>query len=109
MADLDGSDGSRVTMEVSDDSSGSVVMKIAGELDAANADALRAEIVPTIDRRPDLIIFDLEHLSFMDSSGIAVLLSCAAKSGAVEVRNASAIIRRIIEATGVQDVLRLAP
>jgi anti-anti-sigma factor len=107
MADVSDTDGSRVTVEQSVDSAGAVVLKMAGELDAANADALRAEISPTVDARPDRIIFDLEHLSFMDSSGIAVLLSCATKAGAVEVRNASAIIRRIIEATGVDHVLRL--
>ena len=108
MADLDG-DGSRVTVEESVDAAGAVVLKIAGELDAANADSLRAQITPTVDRHPDRIVFDLEHLSFMDSSGIAVLLFCAANTGGVEIRNATAIIRRIIEATGVQDVLRLAP
>jgi anti-anti-sigma factor len=109
MADLDDNDRSRVTVEESVDDSGDVVLRIAGELDAANADSLRAQITPTVDRRPDRVVFDLEHLSFMDSSGIAVLLFCAANVGAVEVRNASAIIRRIIEATGVENVLRLEP
>jgi anti-anti-sigma factor len=107
MEDLTDTDGPRVTVEQSVDASGSVVMKIAGELDAANADGLREQIKPMVEGHPDRVVFDLEHLSFMDSSGIAVLLFCAANAGAVEVRNASAIIRRIIEATGVEHVLRL--
>src|SRR4051812_39841337 len=106
MADVGDPDGARVTVEQSVDDSSAVTLKIAGELDAANADALRDQIEPMVNTRPKSIVFDLEHLSFMDSSGIAVLLSCAANTE-VTVRNASAIIRRIIEATGVEHVLRL--
>jgi hypothetical protein len=45
----------------------------------------------------------------MDSSGITVLLQIAARVPYVEVRNPSRVVRRIIETTGIEGVLHLAP
>jgi anti-anti-sigma factor len=54
-------------------------------------------------------VVDLSELDFMDSSGIAVLIYAVNSIKAIELRNASPIIRRIIEATGLSNVLRLDP
>jgi anti-anti-sigma regulatory factor len=43
----------------------------------------------------------------MDSSGIALLIETAQRIGSISVRNPSRVIRRIIGATGLSDVLRL--
>jgi anti-anti-sigma factor len=43
----------------------------------------------------------------LDSSGVALLLYAAAKSGSVRVRNPSDIVRRIIEVTGLSDILHM--
>jgi anti-anti-sigma factor len=45
----------------------------------------------------------------MDSTGIAVMVYAANKVGNVELRHASNIVRRVVEATGLTDVLRLDP
>ena len=45
----------------------------------------------------------------MDSSGIALLLQIAAKAQSVELRQPSALVRRMIEATGLADVLHMEP
>jgi anti-anti-sigma factor len=50
-------------------------------------------------------VFDLSSLRFMDSSGIALLLRAREQVGDVVVRNPSAVIQRIIEATGLGDTL----
>jgi anti-anti-sigma factor len=51
------------------------------------------------------LIFDLSRLRFMDSAGIAVLIGAAAKVKAVHLRDPSPIVRRVIEVTGLSDVL----
>jgi len=51
------------------------------------------------------VIFDLASLTFMDSSGIALLLQVSAKTRTVRVREPSALVRRMIDATGLADVL----
>ena len=46
-------------------------------------------------------------LEFMDSSGIAMLLRAVGGAGSVEVRNPSPVVRRIIECTGLTEILRI--
>ena len=91
------------------DSAGVPVIELVGEIDISNADSLRAMLESVVAAQPALIVFDLGRLTFMDSSGIAFLLRVAAQSGAVHVRHPSAIVRRIIEVTGLTDVLQIEP
>ena len=81
------------------------VIRLAGEIDMSNVDTLRVVIDPVIASAPDRVDFDLAGLEFMDSSGIALLLRVAAKAKVVRVREPSAVVRRLIEATGLSDVL----
>jgi anti-anti-sigma regulatory factor len=43
----------------------------------------------------------------MDSAGIALLLRVAARVDAVEIRNPSVVMRRIIESTGLSGVFHI--
>ena len=95
--------------EASVDGTGVVVLKLSGEIDMANVDALRAEIEPALEPRPKRVIFDLGRLNFMDSSGIALLLQVAARAESVRVREPSVAVRRMIEVTGLADVLHIDP
>ena len=56
-----------------------------------------------------VVFFDLSALRFMDSSGISVLIGAAAKVDAVELRDPSQVVRRVIELTGLTDVLSVTP
>ena len=94
--------------EVATDANGVPIIKLTGEIDLSNADSVRAAIEPTVSSAPERIVFDLSGLDFLDSSGIALLLYVAAKSGSVQVRNPSEIVRRIIEVTGLADVLQMS-
>ena len=55
------------------------------------------------------LIFDLEGLQFMDSSGIAMFVSVARKVREVELRNPPAIVRRLFELTGLANTFRVTP
>jgi anti-anti-sigma factor len=88
---------------------GAPVMALAGELDSSNADTLGEAVAAVIANRPDRLVFDLARLRFMDSAGIAVLIGAAGKVDVVELRSPSAILRRVIEATGLTTVFQVEP
>ena len=105
MDEIDDSDASVGSAEVTIDDAGIAVIKLSGEIDMSNVDSLRDVIEPIVQTTHERVDFDLGALAFMDSSGIALLLRVAAKAGSVHLRGPSALVRRMIEATGLSDVL----
>lgn len=91
------------------DPSGEVELSIAGELDLASVESVRRGIDEVVGAAPLRIVFDLGDLTFMDSSGIAMLLQLANRVEDIEIRNATPIVRRVIEATGLTTTLGLQP
>jgi len=107
MEELDESHGTVGAAQVTFDEQGAPVIELRGEIDMSNVDSLRTAIEPAVARTPERVVFDLGTLEFMDSSGIALLLQIASKAQSVELRNPSALVRRMIEATGLADVLHM--
>jgi anti-anti-sigma factor len=107
MVELKSDGGARGTVETRRDDNGTAYVTLGGEVDISNAAALQAVINPIIDAKPETLVFEMGNLSFMDSSGIAVLLHAASNVDRVELREATTIIRRVLEATGVTEVLHL--
>jgi anti-sigma B factor antagonist len=103
MADTDPVVGSPTTNDADEH-----VVRLVGELDVANADRLR-EVLAAITQPSPRIVVELSELSFMDSSGLGVLLEQHRRGATVVLRNPSPIIRRVVEATGLTDVLRFDP
>ncbi len=87
------------------DPSAQLVVRVSGEIDISNADALGRELERMIGPDRPALVVDMAELTFMDSSGIAMLLHAAARADSVAVRNPSDLIRRVIDATGLTDVL----
>ncbi len=88
------------------------VVVLSGELDLSSAPAAQEAVLGTLGPaggHPEGIAFDCAGLEFMDSSGIAMLLAVAQAHGPVELRQVTPMVRRIVEATGLQDVLRVVP
>ena len=83
------------------------VVKITGEVDLATVGAVERELDPLMQTPPDRVVFDLSGVSFMDSSGIALLLRVAERVASVEVREPSDAVEMVIRATGLSDVLRV--
>ncbi len=96
--------GSAVVASTSD---GAAVIHLVGEIDLSNVDAVRASIEPTVFAAHERIVFDLDRLDFLDSSGIALLLWAAAQAHSVELRAPTETVRRIIEVTGLSDILHM--
>jgi anti-anti-sigma factor len=89
------------------DASGARVVKLVGEIDVANADALAEKLDGLIGDGDTRLVVDLSALEFMDSSGIAMLLRAAGRVKSIAVRNPTEVVRHIIEYTGLADTLRI--
>ncbi len=80
------------------------IVSVAGEVDAASADRLRNAIIEVIDGGQSEVAVDMREVSFMDSSGLRVLIAGykAAESagGTLTVRNPSDVVTRLLDITG---------
>jgi anti-sigma B factor antagonist len=101
--------GTNLIVERSSEPGGAPVITLTGELDISSADTFRSVVDDAVRERPSRLVFELGGLTFMDSSGIAVMVHAANNAGEIELRHASTIVRRVVEATGLSDVLRLDP
>jgi anti-sigma B factor antagonist len=84
-------------------------LKIAGELDISTVGSVRSAFDHVTATRPATLILDLSELRFIDSSGLALLLVAAREVGSVKLRNPSPPVRRVIEITGLGEILPLEP
>jgi anti-anti-sigma factor len=96
-----------VTRSVAD--TGDPVITLSGELDISSADVFRLAVEDVVKDNPVRLVIDLRELTFMDSSGIAVMVYASNNVADVQLCHASTIVRRVIEVTGLSDVLRLEP
>jgi anti-anti-sigma factor len=85
------------------------VVGIVGELDLESVEAIELDLEALIKAAPQRLAFDLSGVTFMDSSGIAMLLRAARRVPYIEVRDPSPIVQMIIRATGLTEVLHAAP
>jgi len=88
---------------------GSATVRIRGEVDLANVPSLRRAVEELLQHDPSRLVFELAELSFVDSSGLALLVEVADRAHGVEIHNPSALVRRIIEGTGLAHVLPMTP
>jgi anti-sigma B factor antagonist len=108
MAELDPAGQAFATITTRDEN-GIPVITIAGELDLSNTAQARAAIDTALARQDQRLILELGELEYMDSSGIALLAATARQTREVELRDPSAIVRRLIELTGLDQILRMTP
>jgi anti-anti-sigma factor len=81
-----------------DSKGAAVVVRLAGELDLYNAEAVRSVLLEECARRPERIVVDLSQVEFIDSTALGVLIEARTKlenrrafllaSPAVETRRA---------------------
>ena len=95
----------RATVENVTHGPDATIVGIGGELDLASVHSLETELEALYREAPDRLVFDLSRVTFMDSSGIAMLLRAARQVAFIEVRDPSPVVQMIIRATGLSDVL----
>ena len=86
-----------------------LIVTLSGELNTVTAPELEASLSEDL-KTIDEIVFDMEDLSYITSSGLRVLLVCQQEleeRGGVTIRSASPVIREVIEVTGFDSILTL--
>lgn len=85
------------------------VIRLSGELDMVSVERVRSVVEGVLTADDDRLAFDVAGLKFMDSSGIALLVSAARQVRQVELRHPTPIVRRLIELTGLTELLLMVP
>jgi anti-sigma B factor antagonist len=85
------------------------IIHLAGELDLASVESTQADIATYLSDESVRVTFDLQDLTFMDSSGIAMLVQISNDVGQVTLINVSPIVRRVLEVTGLVQHFGLDP
>lgn len=88
---------------------GRAVMTLTGELDAANANALKKAGRAAIHAGPNDLLIDFSSVAFCDSTGLSALVHlhqlAKAHGRVMRVVNANGIITRAFFVTGLLDLL----
>ena len=63
-----------------------IVVHVAGEVDLANAPELDAQLATVMSESPSQLVVDLTDVTFMDSTGLGVLVRALKRSRELEIR-----------------------
>jgi anti-anti-sigma factor len=88
---------------------GHALLAITGEIDLATASSFGAAINQAI-QQAGRVVLDFTGVTFMDSSGLNVLVSAAGQDRAnasVVIQNAPLSIHRLLAITGLDEVIRI--
>jgi anti-sigma B factor antagonist len=58
---------------------GAVVVSLGGELDLYNAEEVRSALLDACAREPDVLVVDLEEVTFIDSTALGVLIEARSR------------------------------
>lgn len=86
-----------------------LLIKLEGRLDTTSSPQLETFINANIDNIKQLN-FDLEHLTYISSAGLRVLLSAQKvmnKQGSMLIKNADSAVKEIFEVTGFSEIFTI--
>jgi anti-sigma B factor antagonist len=101
------------TLEVRRSKQGGICrVSLCGELDIANAGTAKEALDEALDDSTEAVVIDMRELEFIDSSGIALLVSILGREDGRPqlefVPSESPSVTRVLELTGVSQRLPLA-
>lgn len=91
---------------------GKAVAVLTGDIDHHSARRLRSELDSfVITMQPDILIIDLTGISFMDSSGIGLIIGryklLKELGGKLEVKSPQPYIRRVLRLSGIERIVKI--
>ena len=90
---------------------GGIRFALSGELDLSTLDQLEAVLDGNLDGKPSLVVVDLRELSFLDSSGLRVLLGLHAgqreQGGRMVLVQGPRRVHRVFELTRADEELEI--
>ena len=91
----------------------STVVRVGGEVDAYTAPTLRERLDAEISAGHTHLVVGLEEVSFMDSSGLSVLVgglaAARSRNGSLSLAGPDERILRVLTITGLTDVFEIFP
>jgi len=104
---------SALAVSVDDERGPATVVRVRGEIDASSVDALRIELDGVVDAGRAHVVVDLRDVGFMDSSGLATLLTTRRRAqglgGEIAVVCGEGVVRHVLELTGLDKVMPIFP
>lgn len=89
---------------------GITVVHVDGELELFTADLLRQRLAEVVQQKPTRAVVDLSRVSFIDSSGLGVLLQAArGLTGRLTVVTPRDRVARLFRATGLAETIQICP
>jgi anti-sigma B factor antagonist len=92
-----------------DDEAGTIVLKLQGELDMASAPALSRALGTALDAQPAVLTLDFSQLTFLDSTGLRVLITACRRATAegrsFVIRSPSRSVLKTLQLTGVDQLM----
>jgi len=92
---------------------GTLVLRLAGELDVATSGTLREHVDVALAASARAVVLDFEAVSFMDSSALRELIraqaTLRAANGLVVLVAAQPMVRRLLDLTGTAELFAHAP
>ncbi|WP_051709623.1 STAS domain-containing protein [Streptomyces sp. NRRL S-350] len=102
-----------LTVRVRHTEGGATVCGLAGDLDIESLGPARSALEEAVAQRPPLLVVDLEHVGFCDSSGLNMLLKTRMNASAAglpfRLAAPSAAVARLLSLTGADTVFSLHP
>lgn len=91
---------------------GTAVAQLSGEIDHHSAKELRAELDKfVITMQPETLAIDLSSITFMDSSGIGLIIGryklLKECGGKLEIRSPQPYIRRVLRLSGIERIVKI--
>lgn len=87
------------------------VLGVSGEIDIVSSPELAAMVSAVLDRGHASVVLDLAELDFMDASGLGIIAVSADRlgscGGGLTIRSPSAMVRRMLDVTGLADVVEV--
>ena len=90
-----------------------VFLRLQGELDVATADQLRNALATAMVSDATKVVLDLADLTFMDSTGLAAVLTASrwaeSEGRCLRLRNPTRCVRKLLRLSGFDQFLVLEP
>ncbi len=105
-------DGPSLTVRVRTGRDATAVVSVTGEIDRDSRLQVQRVVTDVVRReRSRRIVVDLSEVTFLDAAGIRALLTCRGvverRGARLEVRRPQIQVRRVLDITGVVDLLHL--
>jgi anti-sigma B factor antagonist len=100
-----------LTIESRREGEGAAVLTLAGEVDVSNVAEVREAALKLLEDGIKRLVFDLSGVTYMDSSGLGMLVGLLKRvresKGEVAIAGATARVSRLFDITGLKQIFSL--